>query len=311
MAKTLDRGSALGPGRPEGRDMIWSPERNAAQGQLVAGLYAAAAGVPCWGKAIMAGGLPGAGTLATVQAAGTDLASYLTVSISVVLEQMAGQRLIPVVAGLSPLEAADLVHAEAQFIAKRIGMLALADGRNVLLDISWAARPSTDSWLAALRACGYEIHGVFADITIDESLRRTDAAHRRGEEERRAGRGHGGRFIPPEAIRALADDPSAPPGPAPDPRPGWYPGGGITDLIAAYRAGDLTLAELAATFRAYPWAAVPRAWAPGLEDARAAIDDFEPLIPGTFDDVVLAYDQHQLTDADYAALARAAARLAG
>lgn len=197
----------------------------------MAGFYEAGAGVPCERQAIMAGGLPGAGTLAAVQASGADLARYLTVSVSTVLAHMAARDLIPDVTGLSPMEAADLAHAEAQFIAKRIAMLGITDGRNLLLDVSMAARTSTGSWVAALRASGYDISGVFADISIDESVRRADAAHRHGEEELRAGRGHGGRYIPPEAIRALA---AAGPGSA-DPAPGggraaWYPAPGRPPL---------------------------------------------------------------------------------
>jgi hypothetical protein len=46
---------------------------------------------------------------------------------------------------------------------------------------------------------------VFAEISIEESVRRADAEHRRGQDQFRHGHGHGGRFIPPEAIRALAD----------------------------------------------------------------------------------------------------------
>jgi hypothetical protein len=50
---------------------------------------------------------------------------------------------------------------------------------------------------------------------------------------------------------------------------------------------------------------VPRIWFAGLEDARAAIDDLEPIIPDSFDDVALAYDLGQLTDDEYAALVTA------
>jgi hypothetical protein len=289
--------------------MIWTPDRNVQQGQLVAEFYAAARDVPCEQHAIMAGGLPGAGTLASVQADGTELARYLVVSVDAVLLRMAARGLMPVVAGLSPLQAADLGHAEAQFIGKRIAMLALADGRNLLLDVSFVAPASTDSWLAALRAGGYDIQGVFADISIDESVRRADAAHRHGEEELRAGRGYGGRFIPPEAIRALAAGPPAPPDAATAAGAvAWRPGTSrVASAIDAYQSGEMTLADLAGRFRSLRWAAVARSWAPGLEDARAAIDDLEPLIPGTFDDVVLAYDQGRITDTDYAALAHAAA----
>jgi hypothetical protein len=75
--------------------------------------------------------------------------------VNAVLLQMAARFPIPQVAGLLPMEAADLAHAEAQFIGKRLGMRAAADGRNLLLDVSMAARPSADAWLAALHAGGY------------------------------------------------------------------------------------------------------------------------------------------------------------
>jgi Zeta toxin len=288
--------------------VIWSPDRNAEQGRLVTALYAAAVAVLCERSAIMAGGLPGTDRMAAVAEADADLSRYLTVSVDAILVQMAAGHLIPDVAGLLPMEAADLAQAEAQFIGKRVAMRALADGRNLLLEVSMAARPSVDSWLAALHAAGYTVQGVFADITIEESVRLTDAAHRRGEEELRAGRGHGGRYIPADAIRALAHT-SAGPDPGPGNAPAaWYPGGGqVAALIAGYHAGHLPLDELARDFRSRRWASVPRAWAPGLEHARAAIDDLKPVIPGTFDDVAAAYDQDQISDADYTILARAAA----
>jgi hypothetical protein len=280
-----------------GQRMIWSAVRNAQQGQVVAEIYAAAAEVPCGRQAIMAGGLPGAGTLEAVAESGADLTQYLTISVDTVLVRMAAHGLIPTVAGLSPLEASDLAHAEAQFIAKRVGMLALAEGRNLLLDVSMAARISVDSWIAALGSAGYSVSGVFADISSEESVRRLDAAHRRGEERLRAGHGYGGRYIPPEAIRALADSgPAALELDADGGPEAWYPGGGrAAALIAAYRSGHLSLPELARAFESQRWTSVPRTWVRGMEDARAAIDDLEPVFPDTFDDVVLAYDLGQLT----------------
>jgi hypothetical protein len=44
-----------------------------------------------------------------------------------------------------------------------------------------------------------------------------------------------------------------------------------------------------------------------MAEARAAVDDLEPYVLGSFDDVLLAYDLGQLTDADYETLANAAA----
>ena len=52
---------------------------------------------------------------------------------------------------------------------------------------------------------------------------------------------------------------------------------------------------------------MPSACPPGLRMAAPAIDDPEPYLPGSFDDVILAYGLGQLSDADYQALACAAA----
>jgi hypothetical protein len=153
----------------------------------------------------MAGGLPEADKAAALARAQVDRRRYLTVSIDIILIAMAARRLIPAVQGLSPLEAADLTHAEAQFLAKRLALRAVADGRDLLLDISMASPVSAESWLDNLHRAGYTVTGVFAGISIEESMRRSAVAHRRGQEEYRAGRGYGGRYIPPEAIRALAD----------------------------------------------------------------------------------------------------------
>jgi hypothetical protein len=99
--------------------VIWAPDRNRQQGQLVAGLYQSAAGLPCDRSAIIAGGLPGADKSAALTRAGISRSLYLTVSIAAVLAAMAARALIPAAAGQSPLEAADLVHGEAQYLAKR------------------------------------------------------------------------------------------------------------------------------------------------------------------------------------------------
>lgn len=111
----------------------------------------------------MTAGLPGAERRDAAAQSGTDLSRYLPVSIDAVLERMAACGMIPAVEGLSPMEAAQLVHAEAQFVAKRVAMLAMADGRNLLLEVSMASRASTDSWIAALHATGYAITGAFAE----------------------------------------------------------------------------------------------------------------------------------------------------
>ena len=81
---------------------------------------------------------------------------------------------------------------------------ALMDGRNLILDISLASWRAAEAWTYALRFADYEMTAVFAEIGVDEAVRRAEEVRRRGEEEFRRGHGHGGRVIPAAAIRALA-----------------------------------------------------------------------------------------------------------
>jgi hypothetical protein len=300
--------------------VIWTGERSRQQRQLVAGLYAAAAGVPCERAAVIAGGLPGTDKVKALDDAGLDRARYLTVSIDAILARMAASQMIPLSDGQSPLARAGQVHAEAQFLAKRVGLRALMDGRNLILDISLASWRAAEAWTYALRFADYAVNAVFADIGVEEAVQRSEQARVRGEEEFRRGHGYGGRHIPAAAIRALA----SPAAVAPGNRIRWavgarsagaiggtvgtgtFPGSAVTAMLVSYRDGRITLDDLSLEFRARRWPRVPDVCPPELEQARAAIDDPEPYVPGSFDDVVLAYDLGWLTDADYETLAAAA-----
>jgi hypothetical protein len=311
--------------------VTWTGERARQQRLLVAEVYQTAAGVPCERRAAIAGGLPGADKAAALDGAGLDRARYLTVSIDVILDRMAAAGLIPEAdsipeaGGQSPLERAGQVHAEAQYLAKRVLLRALMDGRNLILDISLASWRAAEAWTYALRFADYEIIAVFADIDVDEAVRRADEARRRGEEEFRRGHGHGGRVIPAEAIRALASPAAA----AAGNRIRWavgarsagaiggtvgsgiFPGSAVTAMLTSYRDGRLSLDDLSLEFRARRWPRIPDVCPPELEPAREAIDDPEPYVPGSFDDVVLAYDLGWLSDADFDVLTVAAEGLPG
>jgi hypothetical protein len=82
----------------------------------------------------------------------------------------------------------------------------------------------------------------------------------------------------------------------------------VTELIAALRAGTMTLEQLAARFRERTWPEPARPDPQTDADfAARAMDDPDPYIPGSFDDVLLAYDKGELTPAQYQVLAEAAA----
>lgn len=99
----------------------------------------------CGRRAVFAGGLRGADNRRSARQRGHRPAGLLHCQHRLVLEEMARRSLIPVVAGLSPMDAVDLVHAEAQHIGKRLAARAVADGRNLLLDVTMGSQPSVQS----------------------------------------------------------------------------------------------------------------------------------------------------------------------
>jgi predicted kinase len=186
---------------------IWSAERDAVHDSIIEDICSRAESIPRERQAIIAGGLGGAGKSTVLgQHAGIDLTRYLTINPDDVKEEMARRGLIPDVAGLSPMEASDLVHEESSHIAKRIARRALAEGRNVIWDITMSRQDTTEERIDNLHDSGYSVTGIFVDIGVETSVRRAESRHRIGHEEYRAGIGVGGRYVPPEVIRAQADD---------------------------------------------------------------------------------------------------------
>jgi hypothetical protein len=82
----------------------------------------------------------------------------------------------------------------------------------------------------------------------------------------------------------------------------------VTELIAALRSGHMTLDQVAERFRQRSW---PDAASPEPESyqdgAARALDDPDPYVPGSFMDVLAAFDRHDLTLDEYEVLAEAAA----
>jgi predicted kinase len=185
----------------------WSYDRVLIQDSIIRDLYTAASGVPCDRRAILAGGLPGAGkTTVLDQHAGIDRSHFLTINPDDIKEEMAKRDMIPEVAGLTPMEASDLVHEESSYIAKQLALRATADGKNVIWDITMSSRASTESRIVDLRAAGYsQVEGIFVHLPIEVATHRSDARHREGHDDYGAGHGQGGRFVPAEVIAAQAD----------------------------------------------------------------------------------------------------------
>jgi hypothetical protein len=191
----------------EGKGQIWSEERDLLHDSIIEDFYAKAKDAPCDFKAIMAGGLGGAGkTTVLTGRAGIDLTQYLMINPDSFKEEMARHGMLPDIEGLSPMEASDLAHEESSYLAKRLARRAEADGKNLIWDITMASQDSTEARIESLREAGYiQVDGIFVDIPIDISVERTEWRHREGYENYRSGVGLGGRFVPPEVIRSQGD----------------------------------------------------------------------------------------------------------
>ena len=186
---------------------VWSADRDAIHDAIIADLYARAADVPCERKAILAGGLAGAGKSTVLQdLAGIDQSQYLTLNPDEIKAEMARLQLIPEIIGLSPMEASYLVHEESSYLARQLGLRAEGDGRNLIWDVTMSSHASTEGRIDELRGAGYSfIEAIFVQIPVELSLHRASTRYREGQDSYWLGEGLGGRLIPEEVIRSQFD----------------------------------------------------------------------------------------------------------
>lgn len=80
----------------------------------------------------------------------------------------------------------------------------------------------------------------------------------------------------------------------------------VTDLIDSYKAGQLTLDELALCFRARHWPpTMPPPPSSYLEMAQRAQEDPRPAVTNSYDEVTAAYGRGDLTREEYDLLSEA------
>lgn len=193
---------------------IWEDQRTELHRKIADEMWeAAAANIPNEGKAMISGGLGGAGKSTVLKIAGPDIASqYFTVNSDDVKEHIANNYpdMIPEAGGLSPLERVALIHEESSHIADILAARAYREKKNMVWDITMASQRSVQKRIDDLRANGYDdVKAVFVDIDVETSVTRALARHRRGMEDFRNGKGQGGRYVPPHIIRLNKSDSSS------------------------------------------------------------------------------------------------------
>lgn len=80
----------------------------------------------------------------------------------------------------------------------------------------------------------------------------------------------------------------------------------VGDLINSYRGGELTLDELAQRFRMRSWPSRRSAPSTAREGWQREQEDPEPILEGSFDEVLSAYHLGLLSSDEYEVLSRAA-----
>ncbi|MGI9006313.1 MAG: zeta toxin family protein [Streptosporangiaceae bacterium] len=182
---------------------IWSSERSRLHTQIIDEVYIKTADVPCERLAIMAGGLPGAGKSTVMENhTGIDRPRYLTINPDDFKEDLARRGALPDVKGLSPMEASALAHAESSFLARVLAVKALADGRNVIWDITMSSVKTASGRIDELRDAGYrQVDAIFVDLQPEVSVTRADSRHRHGHELFLGRVGLGGRCLIADIIR--------------------------------------------------------------------------------------------------------------
>lgn len=182
----------------------WSSARAAVHQQIVDDLWKRATGVPTDHKAILVGGMSGAGK-GSVLAQHPTVGQYLMLNPDDAKEALAARGLIPDVPGhpeLSPLERVGLVHQESVHITEMLAQRAYAAGTNVMWDATMGVSHIVQGRVSDLRRNKYSVGGLFVDVPFAVGAARVKSRYRAGQREYEQGRGHGGRLVPDWVVAA-------------------------------------------------------------------------------------------------------------
>jgi len=172
-------------------------------------------------RAIMLGGMPGAGKTTTLKAMQKARMlrreEWVTANPDDFKEAMLQKGMFPNVAGLSPAETASLLHEASSEMNHMLEQLLITEGYNVVFDITMGGRErdGEEHWVANIvkglkTGNGYKVDGIFVDIPPATSATRAALRHQAGLDALRQGFltdgaaddavQFGGRVVPPSLI---------------------------------------------------------------------------------------------------------------
>jgi predicted kinase len=192
--------------KPDGR---WTDERAQAHREIVDKVWERYRDVPAERKAILVGGLPGAGKTTTMRSTGTvDPNDYVQLNPDDMKAELAERGMVPEVPGhpdLTPMERATLFHIESSYLTEMLAQRAYDEGKNVIWDVSMGDSGPAVRRAAEMRDLGYSIDGLFVHVPPEVSLQRAQSRYAlEAREYAEDSKGYGGRPIPQHLILGMA-----------------------------------------------------------------------------------------------------------
>lgn len=195
-----------------GVEVAYSPERAKIHKEIIEEMMedARQRGVPRDGKAIISGGLPGAGKSYVLQnRLGIDMDKYVVLNPDDFKEKLIERTTVPGTEDgkFGPLEMATVVHEESSDLSKMARDAFESSGYNVILDVTLGGAGTPDNpdkaknkhrqTVEGLRERGYTVSGVFVDIPHEMSKESAKARYLGGWARWMNGEdAMGGRYVP-------------------------------------------------------------------------------------------------------------------
>lgn len=177
---------------------LYGKDRILLQNSLVDEMEKRNKNVPTDRKALLGGGMAGAGktsALKTFKVADPD--DYVSINPDDFKEMMAEKGMIPEIPGVLPMEASTLVHKESSAITYQFLVKNIDKGKNIFMDQTIASIKKTSTDLAMCNKNDYKIEGFFVDVTPEVSSQRAEYRYREGTNDYlKTGEGYGGRPVP-------------------------------------------------------------------------------------------------------------------
>ncbi|WP_331025636.1 zeta toxin family protein [Longimicrobium sp.] len=170
-------------------------------------------------RAIMLGGLPGAGKSSTLDAMAQSGSfrkdEWITINPDLFKDKMFERGLHPDIEGLAPAETASFVHAASSEMSYMLEQLLSVEGYNLIFDITMGGtaragqKPNYEQVTDHLGNWDYVVDGVFVDVDPGTSRERVALRHQQGLDALRTGRSrrpddpeivNGGRVVPDSVI---------------------------------------------------------------------------------------------------------------